>query len=190
MPDDYPVLTFETPDQWEAWLAKHHATVPGVWLKFYKKGSNKKSIVYAEALDVALCYGWIDSQAKSLDEEAYLQKFTPRRSKSIWSKRNTEHIQRLIDEGRMKPPGLAEVEKAKADGRWQAAYDPPKRIELPAEFTNELNKNKKAKAFYETLNKTNTYAIAWRLQTAKKPETKINRMKKIIEMLERGEKFH
>ncbi len=184
------IISFESAQEWEEWLAENHASSGGIWLCFFKKGSGREALTYAEALDVALCYGWIDGQAKKRDELSYLQKFTPRRPRSVWSKRNTEHIERLIEAGRMKPAGLKEVEKAKADGRWQRAYDSPGNMTIPQDFLEALSRNEKAKAFFETLNKTNTYAIAWRLQTAKRPETREKRMKAIIEMLERGEKFH
>ena len=162
----------------------------GIWLRFYKKGSGIVSLNYAAALDEALCFGWIDGQSKSLDENSYLQKFTPRRARSIWSKRNIEHVARLIEEGKMNPSGLKEAEAAKTDGRWQKAYDSPANMEIPEDFLRELSKDKKAFAFYKTLNKANTYAIVWRLQTAKKPDTREKRMKAILEMLSRGEKFH
>jgi len=187
---DLSILSFDSVKKWEVWLEKNHADSYGIWIKFFKKNSGVKSLSYSEALDVALCYGWIDSQSKGIDEVSYLQKFTPRRSKSIWSKINTGHIERLIKEGRMKPAGFRQVEEAKKDGRWIDAYDSPANITFPEEFLKMLSKNKKAKAFFKTLNKTNTYAIAWRLQTAKKPETKKRRMDKILEMLENGEKFH
>lgn len=187
---DLPILSFDALEKWETWLEKNHATSQGVWLKFFKKNSGLPSITYDEALDVALCYGWIDSQAKSFDEKAYLQKFTPRRSKSIWSKVNTDHIERLIKAGRMKAAGLKVVEEAKQDGRWSDAYDSPSTMQIPDDFMIELKKDKKALAFFQTLNKTNTYAIAWRLQTAKKTETRKNRMEKILAMLAKGEKLH
>ena len=186
----FPILTFKTPDEWYDWLEKNHAISDGVWLRFYKKGSGITGLTHATSLDGALCYGWIDSQAKTLDEKSYLQKYTPRRSKSIWSKVNTEHIARLIKEGKMQPAGLAQVEAAKKDGRWDAAYNSPSNIVIPEDFLKELAKDKKAEAFFNTLNKTNTYTIAWRLETAKKPETRERRMKVILEMLSRGEKFH
>jgi uncharacterized protein YdeI (YjbR/CyaY-like superfamily) len=187
---EYPELFFETPAEWRDWLEINHTIEKGVWLRFYKKGSGIASLNYAGALDEALCFGWIDGQSKSLDENSYLQKFTPRRAKSIWSKRNIEHIARLIQEGKMKPSGLKEAEAAKTDGRWQKAYDSPANMTVPEDFLRELSKDKKAFVFFETLNKTNTYAIAWRLQTAKKQETRERRIKTIIEMLSRGEKFH
>lgn len=184
------ILTFEKPEEFNAWLAKHYDKVPFVWLRFYKKGSGKISINYDQALDEALCYGWIDGIAKSYDNESYVQRFTPRRPKGNWSKRNTEHIERLIREKRMKPSGMAEVEAAKKDGRWDAAYTSPANAEVPKEFIQEIAKNKKAKAYFDSLNKTSLYFIAYRLQTAKKPETLQRRKEKILEMLEKGEKFY
>ena len=184
------ILAFKTSNAFEKWLAKNHSKATIIWVRFFKKDSGKTSITYKEAVDEALCYGWIDGQADKFDDESWIQKFTPRTAKSIWSKRNTENIERLTALGRMKPAGLEEVEKAKADGRWAKAYDSPKEMQLPEAFIRELSKNKKAKAFFETLNKTNKYAIGWRLQTAKKPETKEKRIKTIIEMLSKGEKFH
>jgi uncharacterized protein YdeI (YjbR/CyaY-like superfamily) len=148
------------------------------------------TVTYAEALDEALCYGWIDGQLEKYDEKSWLRKFTPRRPKSVWSKRNIEHVNRLVDAGKMKPAGLKEMEAAKADGRWGRAYDSPSAMQVPQDFLAELSKHKKAQIFFETLNKANTYAIAWRLQTAKKPETREKRMKKFIQMLENGEKLH
>jgi uncharacterized protein YdeI (YjbR/CyaY-like superfamily) len=187
---EYSELFFETPAEWRTWLEKNHSDSKGVWLRFYKKGSGITSLKYAGALDEALCFGWIDGQSKSLDENCYLQKFTPRRAKSIWSKRNIEHISRLIEEGKMKPSGMKEAETAKTDGRWQQAYDSPSNMKIPEDFLSELSKDKKAFAFFEALNNANKYAIVWRLQTAKKPETRERRMKTILGMLSRGEKFH
>ena len=187
---DFPIIFFESQDEWRSWLEQNHNVARGVWLRFYKKGSGITSLNYAQALDEALCYGWIDGQSKSSDEKSYLQKFTPRRAKSIWSKRNIEHIARLTEEGKMKPSGLKAAEAAKADGRWDMAYDSPGNMSIPEDFLLELSRDKKAFAFFETLNKANTYAISWRLQTAKKPETREKRMKIILGMLSRGEKFH
>ena len=184
------ILTFKTSNAFEKWLAKNHYKVTVTWLRFFKKDSGKAGITYKEAVDEALCYGWIDGQANKYDDESWIQKFTPRSAKSIWSKKNTENIERLTTLGKMKPSGLEEVERAKADGRWAKAYDSAKDMQVPDEFIKELSKNKKARAFYETLNKTNKYAIGWRLQTAKKPETKEKRIKMIIEMLSKGQKFH
>ena len=185
-----PVLSFKTPNAFEKWLAKNHDKINGIQLRFFKKESGEKSITYKEAIDEALCYGWIDGQANKYDAVSWIQKFTPRRQRSIWSKKNTENIERLTALGKMKPPGLAEVENAKADGRWSKAYDSPSQMQIPDDFMKLLSKNKKAKAFFESLNKANKYAIAWRLQTAKKPETREKRVKLILEMLSKEEKFH
>jgi uncharacterized protein YdeI (YjbR/CyaY-like superfamily) len=187
---DFPVLFFESQAEWRTWLEQNHNAAKGVWLRFYKKGTGIVSLNYPWALDEALCFGWIDGQAKTFDEKSYLQKFTQRRTKSIWSKRNIEHIARLIKEGKMKPSGLKEAEAAKADGRWERAYDSPGNLSIPGDFLRELSKDKNALAFFESLNKANTYAITWRLQTAKKTETREKRMKIILGMLSRGEKFH
>ena len=187
---DLPILAFTSAGDFTSWLAKHHKEPSGIWIRLFKIKSGVPTITYAEALDVALCYGWIDGQKKTYDTESWLQKFTPRRPKSIWSKRNREHVERLEKSGMMKAAGIKEVEAAKADGRWEQAYDSPGNMTVPADFLKELAKNKKAEAFFKTLNKTNIYAIVWRLQTAKKPETRIKRMKAILEMLRKGEKFH
>ena len=187
---ELPVLSFASAGEWANWMAENHAASNGVWLRFFKKDSGQKTFSYTEALDEALCYGWIDGQANKYDTTSYIQKFTPRRAKSIWSKRNTEKAERLIGEGRMKAAGLQQVELAKADGRWQQAYDSPKNMQLPADFLQQLSKNKKAKAFFEGLNKANQYAIAWRLQTAKKPETREKRLQQILQMMREGKKFH
>jgi uncharacterized protein YdeI (YjbR/CyaY-like superfamily) len=185
-----PILSCTSPAEWDAWLVENHAKSNGVWLRIFKKDSGHKSIYYAEALDEALCHGWIDGQRKSFDAESWLQRFTPRRPKSVWSKINTGHVARLHKLKKMKPAGLAVVEAAKSDGRWAAAYDSPGKVVIPKDFLNQLGKNKKAKAFFGTLNKTNLYSIAWRLQTARKPETRERRMKAILKMMARGEKFH
>ena len=185
-----PMMEFKTAEKFETWLIKNHENSNGLWLKIFKKGSKKKTITYAEALDVALCYGWIDGQKQAYDEQAWLQKFCPRRAKSIWSKINIGHVERLIIEGRMRPAGLKAVEKAKADGSWEKAYDSPSKMTIPEDFLKELSKNKKAEATFKDLNKTNLFAIGFRLQTAKKQETREKRMKDIIEMLAKGEKFH
>jgi uncharacterized protein YdeI (YjbR/CyaY-like superfamily) len=191
MPDkDELNLAFQAQKDWRRWLAKNHSTSNGIWLRFFKKGSGVKSVNYAEALDEALCYGWIDGQLKKYDETSYLQKFTPRRPKSIWAKRNRDHTARLISQGKMTPAGLKEIEAAKTDGRWEQAYDSPSAMQMPQDFLKELSKDKKAKSLFESLNKANTYAILWRLQTAKKPETREKRMKTILEMLKQGKKFH
>jgi len=187
---DLEVIPFETPKKFENWLKKNHKTSNGIWLRLFKKDSKQKSITYEEAVIEALCFGWIDGQSNKYDDQSWIQKFTPRRPKSIWSQRNKERIEQLTREGRMKPPGMAEVEKAKADGRWDKAYAPPSEMTIPADFLKALSGNKKAKAFFDTLNKTNTFAIAFRLQTAKKEETRQRRMKVIMTMLAKGKKFH
>jgi uncharacterized protein YdeI (YjbR/CyaY-like superfamily) len=172
------------------WLEKNHARSGGIWLRFFKKASGKKSVTRAEAIDQALCHGWIDGHAKPFDELSWLQKFTPRRSRSGWSKLNTQHVERLIKSGEMAPAGMKAVEAAKADGRWQAAYASPRNAVPPEDFLRALAKNKKAKAFFETLNRANIYSIVYRLQTAKKPETREKRMKLILAMMRQGKKFH
>lgn len=184
-----PIIEFKTAESLETWLIKNHDNSNGLWLKIFKKASKKKTISYAEALDVALCYGWIDGQKQAHDEQSWLQKFCPRKAKSLWSKINTGHVERLINEGRMRPAGLIAVEKAKADGSWEKAYDSPSKLTIPEDFLKELSKNKKAEAIFMGLNKTNLFSIGFRLQTAKKQETREKRMKEIIEKLAKGEKF-
>lgn len=190
MKAEYKIISFKDPAAWRNWLDENYAKIDGVWLRLYKKASNIPTVSYAEALDEALCYGWIDGQKKSYDDNSYLQKFTPRRPRSMWSKRNTEHVKRLQKAGLMTPAGLLEIEKAKADGRWEAAYDAPSSMEVPKHFLEELNKHPKAESFYNQLNKTNKYAIAWRLQASKTDATRLRRTEKIITMLDSGEKFY
>jgi uncharacterized protein YdeI (YjbR/CyaY-like superfamily) len=188
--DDLPVISFKRPEEWRDWLEQNYHSLTGIWVRFYKKGSGITSVNYQEALEEALCYGWIDGQAKPFDDKSWLQRYTPRRARSIWSKRNIEKIALLEASGRMRPSGLSAVESAKADGRWDKAYDSPGNMSVPDDFLDELSKDKKAFAFFETLNKTNKYAITWRIQTAKKAETREKRIRTILEMLSRGEKFH
>jgi len=189
MKPEYPVLPFENASLWRQWLDDNHSSSDGVWVRLFKKASGVTSATYTEALDEALCYGWIDGQRKSHDELSFLQKFTPRRSRSLWSKRNIEHVERLLDAELIMPAGLAEITKAQQDGRWEAAYDAPSNMTLSSEFISELDKHPKAKKFFETLNKTNRYAIAWRLQTAKTEATRNRRQDKIIAMLNEEQKF-
>jgi uncharacterized protein YdeI (YjbR/CyaY-like superfamily) len=184
------ILFFASQDEWEAWLDAEHAGSDGVWLKFAKKGSGVETVVYAEALEVALCYGWIDSQVKTLDERFYLQKFTPRRAKSKWSRINRDKIEELTKQGRMKPAGLEQVELAKADGRWEAAYAPPSSMEVPDDLRAALDASPKAAEFWAGLNKSNRFAILYQLQDAKKPETRARRLEKFVGMLERREKLY
>jgi uncharacterized protein YdeI (YjbR/CyaY-like superfamily) len=184
------VVAFSSAKKLEQWLAKNHAKSNGIWLRFFKKSSGVASVSYEEALDAALCFGWIDGQLQKCDAQSWLRKFTPRRPKSSWSKRNREHAERLIRAGHMQAAGLAEIEAAQQDGRWDAAYDSPSRMVVPDDFLKELAKNEAAKAFFKTLNKANVFAIAWRLQTAKKPETRHKRLQTILAMLAKGQKFH
>ncbi len=184
------IRSFKTKHDWNAWLGKYHREHDGIWIQFFKKDSGVRSVSYAEAVDEALCFGWIDSQTKKHDDQSWIQKFTPRRKRSIWSKRNIEIVERLIKEDRMKAKGLEEGKNARDDGRHAAAYDSPSTMQIPEDFLKAVNKNKAAKEFFATLNKANTYAIAWRLQTAKKPETRAKRLEKILEMLRNQEKFH
>jgi uncharacterized protein YdeI (YjbR/CyaY-like superfamily) len=184
------ILSFRSSSEFRKWLAANHRQSDGIWLRIFKKGSGKPTVTYAEALDEALCFGWIDGQKQRHDECSWLQRFTRRRPKSGWSKNNTQHVERLIQARRMKPAGQAEIDAAKKDGRWASAYNSPSNATFPEDFHAALNKNKKAKTFFESLNKANLYAIAYRLQTAKKPETKQRRMKMILAMLAKGEAFH
>jgi uncharacterized protein YdeI (YjbR/CyaY-like superfamily) len=189
-PGDHPILFFESQQKFADWLAGHHTRSDGIWLKLAKKGADIPSVTYDEAVESALCYGWIDGQKKGFDETFWLQKFTPRRSKSIWSKINREKAEKLIASGQMQPAGMAAVELAKQDGRWEAAYDSQKTIAVPNDFQARLEKHPKAKVFFEKLDSANRYAILFRLQTAKKTETRMRRMQQFVEMLERGEKIH
>jgi uncharacterized protein YdeI (YjbR/CyaY-like superfamily) len=182
--------SFKNKEDFGKWLGKNHAKSEGIWLRFYKKDSGVLTVTHDEALDEALCYGWIDGQLKKCDDKSWLQKFTPRRAKSIWSKRNADRALELIKVKKMKPAGQKEIDLAKEDGRWEKVYDSPGNMKIPDDFIKEISKNKKAFKFYKSLNRANLYAITWRLQTAKKPETRKNRMTKIIEMLSKGEKFH
>lgn len=188
--DGKPILAFASPAEWEAWLDAEHADSDGVWVKFAKKGSGVETVVYAEALDVALCYGWIDSQVRSLDDRFYLQKFTPRRAKSKWSQINRDRIEELTKQGRMRPAGLEQVELAKADGRWEAAYASPANIEVPDDLQQALDASPQAAEFWAGLNKSNRYAIIYQLEDAKKPETRTRRLERFMAMLERGEKLY
>jgi uncharacterized protein YdeI (YjbR/CyaY-like superfamily) len=184
------IVAFPSAKHWERWLAKNHKRSAGVWLRFFKKGSGVASVTHAEALSIALCYGWIDGQLKKHDAESWLHRFTPRRPKGVWSKRNRALVEQLTKAGKMRPAGMKEVAAAKADGRWGKAYDSPSKMTVPDDFLKALSRDKKARKVFETLNKANTYAIAWRLQTAKRPETREKRMKGIIEMLSQGKRFH
>ncbi len=189
-PDGKPIRSFRDRSSWAAWLEDNHAASPGVWLRLAKKSSNVKSVSYADAVEVALCYGWIDGQAKGEDDNYRLQKFTPRARRSIWSKRNQEKALTLIESGRMKPAGLMEVERAKQDGRWADAYDSPSTMKVPPDFQAALNQEARAKAFFKSLDGRNRYAILFRLQTAKRPETRARRIERFVAMLVREEKLY
>ena len=188
-PTELPTVPFEKKKKWATWLAKEHEKSKGLWLKLAKKNTGIPSVTYEEALDVALCYGWIDGQKRSFDEQYWLQKFTPRGLKSIWSKINTEKAERLIASGDMKPAGLKAIEAAKQDGRWAAAYSSQKNMTIPEDFQTALDKNQKAKAFFATLKSAERYSFLFRIQTAKKVETRAKRIQQFVEMLERNEKL-
>jgi uncharacterized protein YdeI (YjbR/CyaY-like superfamily) len=187
---ELPIIPFASPEAWEAWLEEHHATSDGLRLKLAKKGSGIETVSFAEALDAALCYGWIDSQADSFDDQHWLLRFTPRRPRSKWSKRNRARVTKLIEEGRMKPAGLREVERARADGRWEAAYESQSTATVPEDFRRELEKNEEAREFFSTLDSQNRYAILHRIQDAKKPETRARRIEKYVAMLREGKKLY
>lgn len=187
---DLPIKLFKTSGGWAAWLARHHADSPGLFLRLARVGSGLASITYAEALDAALCYGWIDGLKKSYDERSWLQKFSPRGPRSLWSQINREKAQALIASGRMQPAGLAAIERAKQNGQWDAAYASQKTAAIPTDLQAALEANPKAKAFFATLNSTNRYAILFRLQTAKKPETRARRLAQFVAMLEKGERLY
>jgi len=175
---------------WERWLSKHHSTSDGVWMLLPKVGSGVRGITYPQALEVALCFGWIDGQKKGIDEHHWMQRFTPRRARSLWSKINCSKAQALIEAGRMQPAGLAEVERARADGRWDAAYDGARQAAVPPDLQAAFDAAPQAAAFFTTLDGANRYAVLWRIATAKKPETRAQRIEKLTAMLARGEVIH
>ncbi|HWV84664.1 MAG TPA: YdeI/OmpD-associated family protein [Capillimicrobium sp.] len=185
--DELPVLRCPDAAAFEAWMEAEHVSAPGVWLEFAKKASGIPTVTYGEALDIALCFGWIDGQTKSVDETWYRQRFTPRRTRSRWSLRNVEKVAELIAAGRMRPAGLAEVERAKADGRWEGAYPSPSRIEVPPDLQAELDADPQAAASFAALDSRNRYAILYRLHDAKRPETRARRLAQFVDTLRRGE---
>jgi uncharacterized protein YdeI (YjbR/CyaY-like superfamily) len=187
---DVPIIAFETQHDWHAWLDEHQAEPSGVWLKIAKKAAGIPTVTYADALESALCYGWIDGQKRAFDDRYFLQRFTPRRANSIWSRVNRDKAMALIAEGRMQPAGLQQVELAKGDGRWEAAYQSQRTMTIPDDLQRALDENPQAKEFFGTLNSSNRYAILWRVETAKKPETRAARIATYIEMLTKGEKIH
>ena len=185
---DEAVLAFEGPAAWRDWLAAHHADHPAVWLRMYPKGSGRPSITYAEALDEALCYGWIDGQKNKDEAASFLQRFTRRKPRSAWSQRNREHVARLEAAGKMEAPGRREVDAAKADGRWDAAYAPQSAIAVPPELEAGLAADPVARAFFDGLTKAQRYSFLYRIETAKKPETRAKRVAWALELLSRGER--
>ncbi len=187
---DAPTLAFASRQAWETWLAKNHAKSDGIWLKMAKKASGIPTVDYPQALEVALCYGWIDGTKRAFDSEYFLQKFTPRRSRSRWSKINCDAAERLIASGAMKPAGLSEVERAKADGRWDAAYASPRAAAVPPDLERALAKNAKARRFFETLDSRNRYAILYRIAAAKRPATRARRIAQFVAMLAAGQKIY
>lgn len=181
---------FKSAKAFEAWLKKNHATSEGLWLKIAKRGSNEPSVTYPEAVEIALCWGWIDGQKKSLDDQHYLQRFTPRRARSVWSKINVEKVQGLIEAGRMQAPGQAQIEAARADGRWARAYDSARTSTVPEDLQAALEAEPAAKTFFASINASNRYAILWRIQTAARAETRARRIAQLVGMLARGETIH
>ena len=181
---------FKSARAFEAWLKKHHASSDGLWLQIAKKGADAPSVTYPEAVEIALCWGWIDGQKKGLDDQHFLQRFTPRRARSIWSKINVDRVAALVEAGRMQPAGQAQVDAARADGRWAKAYDGARTSTVPDDLQAALDANPKAKTFFATINASNRYAVLWRVQTAVKPETRAKRIAQLVEMLARGEVVH
>ncbi|MET0559092.1 MAG: YdeI/OmpD-associated family protein [Solirubrobacterales bacterium] len=190
MPDELPTLLFAIPAELEAWLEDNHADSPGLWLKIAKKGTEPPSVTYAEALELALCFGWIDSQKRGFDERHFLQRFTPRRPGGRWSKINREKAEALLEANAVRSAGLAEIEAARADGRWEAAYEGQRTAKVPDDLRRELDASPAAAEFFAGLDGANRYAILYRLDEAKKPETRQRRLRKFVAMLERGEKIH
>jgi uncharacterized protein YdeI (YjbR/CyaY-like superfamily) len=188
--DGLPKLPFASPSEWQQWLEDNHAVSEGVWIKMAKKDAPIESVRYPEVLESALCFGWIDGRREALDERYFLQRYTPRRSRSRWSRINREKAERLIADGKMRPAGLAEVERAKADGRWEAAYEGQRSSTVPDDLQRELDAHPRAKAFFAELNSQNRYAILYRLQDAKKPETRARRLATFVAMLEAGKTIH
>jgi uncharacterized protein YdeI (YjbR/CyaY-like superfamily) len=183
---ELPVLLFATDADWERWLAANHADAPGVWLQFAKKGCDTPTVNYAQALDTALCYGWIDGQVRRLDESFYLQRFTPRGPRSRWSQINRDHVARLTAAGRMRKPGQAQVDAAKADGRWDAAYEPQSRATVPDDLQRALDAHPRAAEFFQTLRGSRRYAFLHRLHHVTDPERRAQRIASYIELLSDG----
>ncbi|HYP33767.1 MAG TPA: YdeI/OmpD-associated family protein [Burkholderiaceae bacterium] len=189
-PADAGPTLFRNAKAFESWLKRNHAQSDGVWLMIAKRGADAPSVTYPEAVEIALCWGWIDGQKKGLDDQHFLQRFTPRRARSIWSKVNVGKVAALIESGRMQPPGQAQIDAAKADGRWDQAYDGARTSTVPDDLVAALDANPPAKAFFAAINASNRYAVLWRVQTAVKPETRAKRIAQLVEMLARGETVH
>jgi uncharacterized protein YdeI (YjbR/CyaY-like superfamily) len=189
-PEEPPVLPFSSADEWDEWLAANHDSSDGLWVKIAKKASGVATVAYPEVLEVALSYGWIDGQRRALDDTWFLQKFTPRRARSRWSRINREKATALIEAGRMKPAGLREVERARSDGRWDAAYESPRTITVPEDLQRELDADPAAAEFFAGLDSQNRYAILYRLQDAKRAETRARRLREYVSMLKEGRKLH
>lgn len=187
---DLPIHYFNRQQDWSAWLRENHTSSPGVWLQLAKKGANAQSVSYDEAVEIALCFGWIDGQKRVHNDQFWLQKFTRRSEKSVWSKINRDKALALIRSKKMAPAGLKEIERAKRDGRWDAAYDSSSKATVPGDFQSALDGNARAKAFFGTLDSRNRYAVLFRIQTAKKAETRAKRISQFVLMLERHEKVH
>lgn len=181
---------FRNAKAFEAWMRKHHATSDGLWLQIARKGAEAPSVTYAEAVEIALCWGWIDGQKKGLDDQHFLQRFTPRRARSLWSRINVDKVAALVEAGRMQPPGQAQVDAARADGRWAKAYDGARTASVPDDLQAALDANPSARQFFATINASNRYAVTWRVQTAAKPETRARRIAQLVDMLARGEVVH
>jgi len=190
MKADLVVKRFRSQAAWEKWLEKHHESSPGVWLEFAKKESGLTTVSYKEALEVALCYGWIDGLRHAHDDTCYRQRFTPRKPRSKWSQINRDRAEALIAAGRMRPAGQAQVDAAKADGRWEMAYAGSRTMEVPDDLTKALRRNAKARRAFDTLDSANRYAILWRLHDAKRPETRARRLEQFVSMLEEGRTIH
>lgn len=187
---DFSPTLFKSAKAFETWLKKHHASSDGLWLKIAKRGADEPSVTYLEAVEIALCWGWIDGQKKGLDDQHFLQRFTPRRARSIWSKVNVDKATALIEAGRMQAPGYAQIEAAQADGRWARAYDGARTSAVPEDLRVALEAEPRAKAFFATIDAANRYAVLWRIQTAVKPETRARRIAQLVEMLAHGKTIH
>jgi uncharacterized protein YdeI (YjbR/CyaY-like superfamily) len=187
---EYPILTFESPTRFKSWLSSHHGSSRGIWLRLMKKASGAASVSYQEALDIALAWGWIDGQLKPFDADSWLRKFCPRGARSIWSKINCDKALALIASNQMQPAGLEQVERARRDGRWKAAYDSPSNAKVPADLAAAFAKSPRAAAFFKTLEARNRYAVLFRVQAPKRPETRERKIRELVLMLERGEKIH